>query len=292
MENLSVAEKLLEHVISNDLKGRVDKLVSNELDEQKLLTPLSDVFNDIEQSMGKTELVDDVVKAILSVLSGKILLKAKQVIGHGKWSLYAMDHFDMDEHERNLRMKAATIVGIENYFFLGWKRIAALTQATKRSKKPDPFKEIMGNISYVIDPSDPDDFEHFENLVKAFVVRDKFPNDLKSKIKFEQVVDAVECEVEFDDALIKKLEKSGNPAVALYNYIDFETVRATNHVPRNVQAKKRELATLINKLSFVGSMVIEDADEYLKKITLDSIDKCSWVVNTLRDMKRTELGVL
>lgn len=292
MENLLVAEKLLNHVINNDLKGRVDKLVSNDLDEQSLLAPLSEVFNELEQSMGKTALVDDVVKAILCVLSGKILLKAKQVIGHGKWKFYAMDHFDMNEHERNLRMKAATIIGIENYFFLGWKRILTLTQATKRSKAPDPFKEIMGNLSYVIDPSDPEDFEHFENLVKAFVIRSKFPNDLKSKIKFEQVVDAVECDVEFDGTFMKRLEKSGNPAVSLYNYIDFETVKATNHVPRNVKAKRRELATLINKLSFVGSMVIEDADEYLKKVPLDTLENCAGVVNSLLDMKRAELGGL
>lgn len=291
MENVLVAEKLLKHVINNDLKGRVEELTSSELDEQSILAPLSEVFNEIEQSMGKTALVDDVAKAILSVLSGKILLKAKQLIDHGKWKFYAMDHFDMNEHERNLRMKAATIVGIENYFFLGWKRISALTQATKRSKEPDPFKEIMGNISYVIDPNDPEDFEHFENLVKAFVIRSKFPNDLKSKIKFEQVVDAVECEVEFDSPFMKRLEKSGNPAVSLYNYIDFETVKATTHAHRNVKAKRRELATLINKLSFVGSMVIEDADEYLKKVPLDSLENCAGVVNKLLDMKQSELKV-
>ncbi|MGE4470853.1 MAG: hypothetical protein AB7D47_12035 [Desulfovibrio sp.] len=291
MENLLVAEKLLKHVINNDLKGRVDELISSELDEQSLLAPLSEVFNEIESSMGKTALVDDVAKAILSVLSGKILLKAKQMIGHGDWKFYAMDHFDMNEHERNLRMKAATIVGIENYFFLGWKRISALTKATKRSKAPDPFKEIMGNISYVIDPNDPEDIEHFENLVKAFVIRSKFPNGLKSKIKFEQVVGAVECEVEFDGAFIKRLEKSRNPAVSLYNYIDFETVKASTHSSRIVEAKRRELATLINKLSYVGSMVIEDADEYLKKVPLNALENCAGVVNKLLDMKHSELKV-
>lgn len=58
-----------------------------------------------------------------------------------------------------------------------------------------------------------------------------------------------------------------------------------------MKAKRRELATLINKLSFVGSMVIEDADEYLKKVSLDSLENCAGVVNKLLDMKHSELKV-
>ncbi|WP_321402125.1 hypothetical protein [Maridesulfovibrio sp.] len=291
MDYVPVAEKILKHVINNGLEGRVDELVSSDLDEQSLLASLSEVFTEIEQSLGRTALIDDIAKAILSVLSGKILLKAKQLIGHGKWRFYAMEHFDMNEHERNIRMKAASIIGIENYFFLGWKRISALTQATKRSKQPDPFKEIVKNISYTIDPYHPDDFEHFNTLVNGYIIWANKIGNLKNKIKFEQIVDAVECEVEFDGAFIKRLEKSNNPAVSLYNYIDFETVKATTHCTRNVKSKRRELATLINKLSFVGSMVIENADDYLKKVTIDSLDKCAGVVNKLLDMKRTELGV-
>lgn len=294
MEQVTLAEKVMSIVVDNDLNNQVNILVSKPINDENLLNSLTEAFVSIECSLGKSELVEDVMQAILKILSGKIMLKAKEVIGHGKWSYYAMDNFDMDEHERNLRMKAANIVGIENYFYLGWKRIAALARATKRStkrsKQADPFQDIVNNIGYMIDPQDPDDFEHFECLINAYVLRTEFSAKLQKSISFELMVDAIECGVDFNSAFIGKLEKSIKPDTSLRNYLLYETLeRSPVYVPRNLKSKRRELAAIINKLSFIGNMVIQDVEGYLKRIPLESIEKCFEVVKSLLDMKHAEL---
>lgn len=294
MEQVKLAEKVMSIVLDNDLKDQVNMLVGKDIDDENLLTSLMESFASIECALGRSEIVNDVIQAILKVLSGKIMLKAKEVIGHGKWHYYAIDHFDMDEPERNLRMKAANIAGIENYFYLGWKRIAALAKATKRSskrsKQPDPFQDIVNNISYMIDPQDPDDFEHFECLINAYVLRTEFSPKMQKSISFELVVDAIECGVSFNSAFINKLEKSKKPDTSLRNFIFYETMEEKpGYVPRELKAKRRELATIINKLSFIGNMVIQNVEQYLERISLESIDKCFDVVKTLRDMKYAEL---
>lgn len=294
MEHMNVAEKFLSILIENDQNDQINMLINRQDSEEQLIESLCNLYTSIECTLGKSELIEDVMQAILKIRSGKIMNRAKKVIGHGKWKYYAMDLFDIDESERNIRMKAASIVGIENYLYLGWKRISTLAKAvkrkTKRSNDPDPFKEIMKSISYMIDPQDPDDFEHFECLVYAYVIRNDFSAKLQKSISFETMVDAIECGVSFDNSFIKKLESSGNPNTSLRNYMYYESLELNPvYVPKKHDAKRRELSAVMNKLSYIGSMVIQNAEEYLKSIPIESFDKCFDVSKTLRDMKYADM---
>ncbi len=292
MENFNCVEfahQLLGSVGYQNVQSQAETLISASNDGL-LIQSLVDVFIEIERKIGLNEQVNDVAVAIIKVLSGKVLLKAKELIGHGKWKFEAQGRFNIPEHERNLRMKAASVVGIEKYYTLGWFRIAELVKASKRSKSPDPFKEIVDNISYTINPHDPDDFEIFTWLVKAYVIRNSFSAGLKRKIKFEQVVDAVECEVKFDKKFIDRLENSNRPDVTLYNYIDFETMGVAPCNRRNTTNKKRELSTTINKLCYFGMMVTDKIDPYLEKVSLDQLDECFNVVCEMLYFKNRQMG--
>lgn len=246
----------IEPSLIKSFEGDISSLDRLSLDDESSAVLFSSKFWEVEKYINFNVHNEDVVKAKLKVISGRILLKAKNDIPHGSWSQFAVKYFDITEGERNIRMKAASIVGIENYFYLGWKRIKSLASAIKKIPKHDPFKDIMESISYTLDPTDPDDADFFKTLVDAYNIKKELVDPAKLNIKLETIVTAIENEVEFNKKLIDYLKKSGNPAVSLLKVVDYGYPDGKKAYKQ--KSKTRELILHLEKVTVLGIEAVND----------------------------------
>ncbi len=281
MENLTTnIVNALDPLLYDDMEKKVAQISTN--DE----TAFIPVFEELEQRVKCLEYSTDIMKATLAVLSGKILLQAKALVGHGKWQYIAHDMFPLQESERNIRMKAASIVDIEKYLFLGWKRISILARAFKTSKINNPFKTIIDITNYKIDIYNPDDIEFFCNLVNGYVAWNLFDTKLKSKVTIMQVVDAVESGVKLDKSLINTLSKQKSPSTTLAN-MTYHSTGNLNHSPSgiNVTSNKRNLATHLHALVDIGKSITDFKDNYLSKIPLELLGSAHDTIVDLKELR-------
>lgn len=266
-------------VQTKELVKAIDKFKVDHTNYSNQIDYLKVTYENNEHLLLSTEHMNDMIQALLRVNSGKILNHVKSLVKKSdtKWEVFALEHFPMGHEERKIRMKAAKLIGIESYYVLGWKRIKELAKAVDVNKKLNYFDLISSRMNYTIDLNDPDDIEMFRTIVEAFIISERLKSKYKINIALNIIVDAVDAGVNFDSRLIKKLQTSANPAVTLYNMIDFETPspKSQNSIKNELGMFNIYLEKVIklglqsvheNKTEFLGYDLVDDVAHVIRKI--------------------------
>lgn len=265
----------------------VDNLLQQPLDNNPSnLETLKKAYQRLENQISIDTHKDDILQAILRIRSGHIILKAKSSCKYGSWEVFATENFEMNHEERKIRQKVAKIENIDRYCFLGWKRLKALAKVVDIRKFKDPVDTILKGISYTIDITSEDDIVMFKTIVDAYVINEGILKPEGIHINLETVVDAVECDIEFNDKLINKLKDSKQPGRTLYNMIDFETFEVKNQRPKT--SRCREMTMILEKFYRTAREVVE-TDYPLSSVELFLLEDAAHFIRILYERKMKEV---
>jgi hypothetical protein len=265
----------------------IDNLLQQPLENNpSTLETLKKAYQKLENQISIDSHKDDILQAILRIRSGHIILKAKSSCKYGSWEVFATENFDMNHEERKIRQKVSKIENIDKYYSLGWKRLKALAKAVDIRKFKDPVDTILKGISYTIDITNSDDVDMFKIIVDAYVVNESSLKPNGININLETVVDAIECDIDFNEKLINKLKDSKQPGKVLYNMIDFETFEVK--IPKQKTSRCRELAMILEKFYRTAKEVVE-TDYPLSSVELFLLEDAAHFIKILYERKMKEI---
>jgi len=265
----------------------IDNLLQQPLDDKPSnLEALKIAYQKLEDQISIDSHKNDILQAILRIRSGHIILKAKSTCKYGAWEVFATENFEMNHEERKIRQKVAQIENVDKYCFLGWKRLKALAKVIDIRKFKDPVDSIFKGISHTIDITNQDDIDMFKIVVDAYVVNEGILKPEGIHVNLETVVDAVECDIDFNDKLIEKLKDSKQPGRILYNMIDFETFEVKCQKPKT--SRCREITMILEKFYRTAREVVE-TDYSLSSVELFLLEDAAHFIRILYERKMKEV---
>ena len=207
----------------------------------------------LEIKINKQTDTEDVIQARLRLESGKYLNQAKIIIKQMglKWEIEVSKIIPkktdgtpvIGKTTRAERMKVASLKHIEKYLFLGWSKLAKVSELIKG----DDVDGFMTDLGFDNTTASSLNYSDFSMAIDAKVVN-KLLKKNNINISMDLVLKALRRGIVFEDKLLKELSSKSRPDIVLKTLIYYDLTKPSESQTKSPLALSAEIEEVMEKL--------------------------------------------